>query len=344
LAALLATIQRAWATTVVDTATNTVVFSDNYDNQSVDSALSSASINPGPGTYSTAPSGVLTRNGVSPGAYQGTSYVEIDRQNPAKSGSATRLTENFDTPIPVGSAMQATFAYNLVSGYFQIQLYDSAGATAWGLYASPGEVDGRRRFLDVLSGDGHISADTTSLTVGALNAWHEMTFTYMVGASSVDLTVDGVTETVNNVTMNAIANVSRLRFTGDGSSTTHFYLDAVPSPMSHPGDFDGDGDADGADFVAWQTNFPTVAGATLVQGDADGDGDVDGADFVAWQTSFTTGPDVTSVPEPHSIPILATVLVTLGFCQAARRGKSTSLPSSAACAARDNDELVGHLL
>src|SRR5262249_16207911 len=48
----------------------------------------------------------------------------------------------------------------------------------------------------------------------------------------------------------------------------------------HDGDFDGDGDVDGADFVAWQTHFPTASGATRADGDADGDGDVDGADFV----------------------------------------------------------------
>jgi hypothetical protein len=57
-----------------------------------------------------------------------------------------------------------------------------------------------------------------------------------------------------------------------------------------PGDFDGDHDVDGADFVAWQTNFPKASGATRAQGDADGDGDVDGADFVVWQTNFPTSP------------------------------------------------------
>lgn len=53
-----------------------------------------------------------------------------------------------------------------------------------------------------------------------------------------------------------------------------------------PGDFDGDHDVDGADFVVWQTNFSKANGATRSQGDADGDGDVDGADFVVWQTHF----------------------------------------------------------
>src|SRR5690606_33311456 len=60
------------------------------------------------------------------------------------------------------------------------------------------------------------------------------------------------------------------------------------NPPTTAGDFDGDGDVDGADFVVWQTNFPKSTGGTLATGDADADGDVDGADFVVWQTNFPT--------------------------------------------------------
>jgi hypothetical protein len=70
-----------------------------------------------------------------------------------------------------------------------------------------------------------------------------------------------------------------------------------------PGDFDGDGDVDGADFVAWQTHFPKTTGATLAEGDADEDDDVDGADFVVWQTNFPTAPSAaaSTVPEPGGL-------------------------------------------
>jgi hypothetical protein len=86
------------------------------------------------------------------------------------------------------------------------------------------------------------------------------------------------------------------------------------------GDFDGDGDVDGADFVAWQTHFPMASGATLSDGDADGDGDVDGADFVVWQTNFPTGPDsaVAPVPEPATWLGLLAAIVLL-------RARQTSL-------------------
>lgn len=77
-----------------------------------------------------------------------------------------------------------------------------------------------------------------------------------------------------------------------------------------PGDFDGDGDVDGADFVAWQTHYPLASGATLANGDADADGDVDGADFAVWQSSFSGSP-VSTVPEPGSIVLFVGSLVGL---------------------------------
>jgi hypothetical protein len=79
----------------------------------------------------------------------------------------------------------------------------------------------------------------------------------------------------------------------------------APVTLPHAGDFDSDGDVDGADFVAWQTHFPTASGATRADGDADGDGDVDGADFVVWQTNFpvTPGPGASPVPEPAGVAL-----------------------------------------
>jgi hypothetical protein len=91
-----------------------------------------------------------------------------------------------------------------------------------------------------------------------------------------------------------------------------------------PGDFDGDGDVDGADFVVWQTHFPLASGATLAAGDADGDGDVDGADFVVWQTHFpTTGPGAASaVPEPGPLWLILLGLVAKFFDPRVRSGRS----------------------
>lgn len=100
----------------------------------------------------------------------------------------------------------------------------------------------------------------------------------------------------------------------DGLSDLAFIIQSAP-PVGHAGDFDGDGDVDGADFVAWQTNFPKASGAVLSDGDADMDGDVDGADFVVWQTNFpyTPGPGISSIPEPTSLCLSSAALAVLGF-------------------------------
>jgi hypothetical protein len=92
------------------------------------------------------------------------------------------------------------------------------------------------------------------------------------------------------------------------------------SIVSTPGDFDADGDVDGADFVAWQTNFPKASGATLAQGDSDGDGDVDGADFVVWQTHFpyTTSPAASPVPEPEGVFMLSACALVMSLWRSCR--------------------------
>jgi Pretoxin HINT domain/Serpin (serine protease inhibitor) len=50
-------------------------------------------------------------------------------------------------------------------------------------------------------------------------------------------------------------------------------------------DFDGDGDVDGRDFLAWQRGFG-MSGPMLANGDSNADGHVDGADLSAWQSAF----------------------------------------------------------
>lgn len=105
-----------------------------------------------------------------------------------------------------------------------------------------------------------------------------------------------------------------------GASDLQFYY-ALPTGEIHrgmveyvaglPGDFDNDGDVDGADFVVWQTNFPTSSGATA--GDGDGDADVDGADFALWQDGFPTssGAGAAPVPEPAGCLLLTTAALAV---------------------------------
>jgi GH25 family lysozyme M1 (1,4-beta-N-acetylmuramidase) len=78
------------------------------------------------------------------------------------------------------------------------------------------------------------------------------------------------------------------------------------------GDFDQDGDADGADFLAWQRGVgKTGAAATFASGNADGDSDVDAEDLSVWKSQF--GPlsvlNAQAVPEPPTAVLLIVAAV-----------------------------------
>jgi thermolabile hemolysin len=77
-----------------------------------------------------------------------------------------------------------------------------------------------------------------------------------------------------------------------------------------PGDFNTDGEVDGADLALWRSGLGTV-NAVRRHGDADGDQDVDGADVLAWQrtlgTNLAAPPPASAavVPEPRATGLRA---------------------------------------
>ena len=75
--------------------------------------------------------------------------------------------------------------------------------------------------------------------------------------------------------------------------------------LAGQGDFDGDGDIDGNDFLIWQNHFPTTDGAAIsFSGDANGDGKVDGDDFLVWQNTFSYPAALAKTPEPASLGLV----------------------------------------
>lgn len=104
----------------------------------------------------------------------------------------------------------------------------------------------------------------------------------------------------------------------DATILAHYQAGTTATPPTLAGDFDSDGDVDGADFIAWQTHYPQLGGATLSNGDANGDGNVDGADFAAWQANFPTAPSsgVVAIPEPA-----AWILASFGLIGIVWRGR-----------------------
>jgi len=75
------------------------------------------------------------------------------------------------------------------------------------------------------------------------------------------------------------------------------------------GDYDGDGDVDGADLVVWRGQFGDTAQGKP-NADGDNDRDIDGADFLIWQRRLA-GSSI--VMESRSIPELASFTLAFGF-------------------------------
>ncbi|TWU22757.1 CotH kinase family protein [Bythopirellula polymerisocia] len=57
---------------------------------------------------------------------------------------------------------------------------------------------------------------------------------------------------------------------------------------AYSGDYDGDGDVDGRDFLVWQRSFGTSAVPPGIEADGNHDGNVDGLDFELWSETYGT--------------------------------------------------------
>lgn len=81
-------------------------------------------------------------------------------------------------------------------------------------------------------------------------------------------------------------------------------------PCCECGDFDGDTDTDGSDFLNWQKGNGILSGALLSDGDANGDGMVDSWDLAEWQVLYgnAESPVALAVPEPAGLGFVIAVL------------------------------------
>jgi hypothetical protein len=81
-----------------------------------------------------------------------------------------------------------------------------------------------------------------------------------------------------------------------------------------PGDYNGDGWVDAADYAVWRDALGTTALAPFAGADGNGDGSVDQADYAVWRQHFGQSPAAvesfaTAVPEPSSWWLLLLILL-----------------------------------
>ena len=106
-------------------------------------------------------------------------------------------------------------------------------------------------------------------------------------------------------------NVDRNVYQGTLSEMLAEFLAKPPAPSPN-GDFDDNGVVDGADFLAWQRNYPLWQDASRQQGDANDDGVVNALDFSYWKLTY--GPvdsevAMSAVPEPAAAALTALALM-----------------------------------
>jgi len=139
-------------------------------------------------------------------------------------------------------------------------------------------------------GDTYVSS--LSITVPNDNAWHSIVLPILAS----DFDPNFANNTVPPDAAVALTNVTHFRILHNPSSgdfrgalgSDDFYLDNIRA-ISNSGDFDNDGDVDGADFLAWQRN--TGVG-----------------NLSAWEESFgNTG----ALAATHAVPEPATGLLLL---------------------------------
>ena len=165
---------------------------------------------------------------------------------------------------------------------------------------------------------------------GSGNGWEE------AGGSGSGILSEGFLTGSSSVASAANVNLGAAFNTAGAQDLVFRYAVVPPAPLS--ADFDSDGDADGADFLAWQRGFGTNAGATKAQGDANADGAVNAADLALWKSQFGSsafgGPGVltrgfvkyvagaaAAVPEPTSC-LLAGMGIGLAALARTRRSEN----------------------
>jgi len=162
--------------------------------------------------------------------------------------------------------------------------------------------------------EGHFITLTDAQTA-AEGARLDLTIT---AADAYELKIDpfgpGATYTETGALLSAGMPIDWIEFTffstvSDPAFPTDFYIRSLeitgPAAAAPTGDFDNDGDADGAEFLAWQRGSGITTGAMRAQGDANADGHVDAADLSVWGDQFGDTSAAIGVPEPGAFAIAA---------------------------------------
>lgn len=101
--------------------------------------------------------------------------------------------------------------------------------------------------------------------------------------------------------------------------TAALAINAAASSSTIPGDYDGNGHVELADYQLWRARFG-IAVAPFNSPDGNGNGVIDAGDYVVWRNSRTTGGTaaaaaaaIQAVPEPNCILLMTFSLLALAY-------------------------------
>ena len=221
IAALLAPIPVAHAVTVQNLTTNTLLFHDNFESgdfsaPSFGTWVNTGSVNSVNVITSTTPP--------NPGPFEGAHYVSNFRQT-LLTNSEGNLDGSFITQSTAGDTLRfSTMLYFPAnSGSFRAALFLDNGD-----FTSAGGIVGPDGNGDVLAevGSGFGVVDTGIHYTP--DAWQRWDITYVLGASTFSVSVDGINAT--GLPTHATGPFSKLEINNGNGNAGTFFVDAVPTP------------------------------------------------------------------------------------------------------------------
>jgi hypothetical protein len=222
----------------------------------------------------------------------------------------------------------------------KISIVGSGGTFAVGVDANPLIVDPNPPSRDLLAASptaifsftadaGGVTPITLAQNVGELSGGAEIQGAQLLlNLDAFSFTPASTLTLINATALKLLGQFGSVSFLGGTTATVNYdlangdvFLNNFQSAAT-AGDFDLDGDVDGADFLAWQRGFGITGTATVAQGDADGNHTVNGADLAIWRQNFGSGASVaaaSAVPEPCAGLLAIGTIAALGYWGRRRR-------------------------